>query len=146
MSVGPLERQLSVAVVTHNSACLFWSGDAWLHINQVQLGVLYQGLCPSESIRPRGIKEGIYVVCVPSASHFRRSSPIATGGWGWQAVSRTGLCKTSSVMKFLPQQESLSLQRARLIFETSKHVGVVYWIAVKNSDLKPIYHGTDMFF
>lgn len=23
MSVGPLERQLSVAVVTHNSACLF---------------------------------------------------------------------------------------------------------------------------
>lgn len=23
MSVGPLQRQLSVAVVTHNSACLF---------------------------------------------------------------------------------------------------------------------------
>lgn len=49
MSVGPLERQLSVAVVTHNSACLFWSGHAWFHINEEQLEVLFQGLCPSES-------------------------------------------------------------------------------------------------
>lgn len=33
MSVGPLQRQLSVAVVTHNGACLFRSGHAWFHKN-----------------------------------------------------------------------------------------------------------------
>lgn len=83
---------------------------------------------------------------VPSANHFRWSNPMAAwlhSCWGVgvrQVISQTGLCKPISVMKFLPQQESLSLQRTRLIFETSKHVGVVYWIAVTKSDLKPIIH------
>lgn len=112
MSVGPLERQLTVAVVTHNSACLFWSGHAWFHINEEQLDDFFLESVPKRirarlSFRPVWIKEGVRDISVPSTNHF---NPIAAAerGW-WENIS--GLYKLMLKMALLPQPEFPSLQR-----------------------------------
>lgn len=124
MSGGPLERQLSVAVVTHNRLCLFWSWHAWFHINEEQLfcccccffsKVMSKIIRARQSFRPTWIKEGVHAISVPRANHFRWSSPMMAELLRFEKETShfsDWPLKVMSVMEFL------SLQ-------STKHAGVL---------------------
>lgn len=102
---------------------------------------------PSPS--PTGTKGGVRVVSVPlpttsdgpntqRLSRGRRRPRVGEEGRFSRWVSQ-------SDQRWRPQLETPSLHRARLIFETSKHVGVVYWLAATKMRRKGHYSWEDVF-